>query len=1335
MRRLLLYTFGVLWIAIAGISCGPGPFCGDGIVQEGEECDDGNSLNTDACTATCKKATCGDGFVQKGVEECDDGAKNADDAACSKSCKKTFCGDGIVQQNEACDDGNKNNNDGCTNLCRLPKCGDGIVQDGEECDDGNQNNNDACLNTCKLNVCGDGHVYVGVEECDDGNQNNNDGCSNQCKGSRCGDGVVQANEECDDGNQNNNDACLNNCTKSRCGDGILHLGVELCDDGKDNGPNKKCTSQCTLPTCGDGIVQAGEECDDGNASNTDACLNTCVKAKCGDGFVQAGEECDDGNQNNNDGCTNQCKRARCGDGFVQIGVEECDDGNQNNNDACLNTCKRAFCGDGVVRTGVEDCDDKNTDNTDGCLINCRSYDPCAGFQIDQLQPAVACVGSVPTSIKILGDGFLRIEGTNPTVLFQGNPTSITNLNQCQPEQGKFQRIDRCKELDINIPAGLGAGSYQIAITNAVTKQCEAKAIFSVGPRPTITAVRPNETCEGRVTSFTLTGTGFTPSTQVTFSRGGNSFSPNSFRYVSATELEVVFNGLDPGQYDVTVSNGVNCDSTLPLAVTVYKNPLVFFVDPEIAYNQISLQATLYLTGLNGPGVNFVGIRRSGSGDPFTSVSFNFNPASPGKVLVELPKNLVPDDYDVLVRDAKTCENTLPKGFKTTNTTTLYIKAIDPPFGWAQTETPVTLTSEDPAPMGQVPFQNGVRVYLSPSTGTGLSAPLNAVAFIKSTEVTGVIPKLPVGEYDVVAVNPNGTVGVIQKGFRVTQDAPPVIENIAPGSIPNSSAQTVVVRGQGFRTGATASLECRDSAGMITNVSVTVSGIQSSQLSMNIASGIASGSVCVVRVTNTDGTYGEFSALGVTNPAENIGQPTQLASTLVTGRRAHAAVSGRPTNSARFLYVLGGDTGSTANALDSIEAASINRFGDVGAWRTLPVKLPTKLTLAAAQRVGRFLYIVGGNNSAAAHNKAYRAEVLRPGDAPQIKDVTVEVDDNIGLDPGLRYYRISAVMGANDANNPNGETLPSEPLPFKIPTSLTKKVQITLIWDPIPGAAKYRIYRSPTVGLIAGQEQLLAEVNAPTTQYTDKGGATGTDIPRTIGALGEWASLPDLSVAREGLGLGVGKDPTNANAWYLYAISGRNSTTAHRSYEYLPLTLDSQGNQTFPAAWSQDATNLLASGRWQLSAFSVDDVATTRYTANATWIFAGPGANQAGNASVDATDAGEIQTGGKLSAWTTVDSAKGYGGYGYAAVANQLFIFGGKSFAASNGIISGQLCGVGFACGGGAPDPPDLRNWNSAGVSLAVPRYLMGSVLESGHIYLIGGATSTGVTNTLESSVW
>ncbi len=60
--------------------------CGNETVDAGEECDDGNSDNTDSCLNTCLNASCGDGYLWSGVEECDDGNTVSGDG-CSSSCK------------------------------------------------------------------------------------------------------------------------------------------------------------------------------------------------------------------------------------------------------------------------------------------------------------------------------------------------------------------------------------------------------------------------------------------------------------------------------------------------------------------------------------------------------------------------------------------------------------------------------------------------------------------------------------------------------------------------------------------------------------------------------------------------------------------------------------------------------------------------------------------------------------------------------------------------------------------------------------------------------------------------------------------------------------------------------------------------------------------------------------------------------------------------------------------------------------------------------------------------------------------------------------------------
>lgn len=76
------------------------------------------------------------------------------------------CGDGVVDEGEECDDGNNAPGDTCSPECTKTLCGNGAVDDGEECDDGNTDPTDDCTTECKVAACGDGFLHASVEECD-----------------------------------------------------------------------------------------------------------------------------------------------------------------------------------------------------------------------------------------------------------------------------------------------------------------------------------------------------------------------------------------------------------------------------------------------------------------------------------------------------------------------------------------------------------------------------------------------------------------------------------------------------------------------------------------------------------------------------------------------------------------------------------------------------------------------------------------------------------------------------------------------------------------------------------------------------------------------------------------------------------------------------------------------------------------------------------------------------------------------------------------------------------------------------------------------------------------
>lgn len=120
--------------------------------------------------------TCGNGTTDAAVgEQCDLGDDNGGDA-CRADCTVPFCGDGILDASEACDDGAGNSNapaaagapPPCRTTCRPQACGDGILDDAERCDDGNQASADGCAFDCLSDeTCGNGYTdFATDEQCD-----------------------------------------------------------------------------------------------------------------------------------------------------------------------------------------------------------------------------------------------------------------------------------------------------------------------------------------------------------------------------------------------------------------------------------------------------------------------------------------------------------------------------------------------------------------------------------------------------------------------------------------------------------------------------------------------------------------------------------------------------------------------------------------------------------------------------------------------------------------------------------------------------------------------------------------------------------------------------------------------------------------------------------------------------------------------------------------------------------------------------------------------------------------------------------------------------------------
>lgn len=66
-----------------------------------------------------------------------------------------LCGNGVLDPGELCDDGNNADGDDCRHDCRqdFTRCGDGLPDPGETCDDGNRVPGDGCDERCQAEYC------------------------------------------------------------------------------------------------------------------------------------------------------------------------------------------------------------------------------------------------------------------------------------------------------------------------------------------------------------------------------------------------------------------------------------------------------------------------------------------------------------------------------------------------------------------------------------------------------------------------------------------------------------------------------------------------------------------------------------------------------------------------------------------------------------------------------------------------------------------------------------------------------------------------------------------------------------------------------------------------------------------------------------------------------------------------------------------------------------------------------------------------------------------------------------------------------------------------------
>lgn len=1057
-------------------------------------------------------------------------------------------------------------------------------------------------------------------------------------------------------------------------------------------------------------------------------------------------------------------RSDSADSFDVSMLEDCSTIAQEQADAELCSGARVALAAGSIEPGLHSLELTNPETAACHTEEALQLRVVGAPVVESVEAQAVCSrdGTQPIVIHIHGSGFLQVDEALPTVMLADQTVAVNGLADCETLETPGLSVRSCKQIELSFEvAEFEPGDIRVAVENPAPAGCgaAANAVLRLVAPPQITRIRPTELCSKLATTFTVEGEGFDRAASVMI---GDIEAAVTF--VSDTALEVSVDGLEEGKHAFSVTNLGSCAVSVPEALLVEPSPIVFNAEPPVIYGEIPVEVTISTSGLATTATQVELVRRGG--DEREVLAFT-SPERPNQIYAQVPAGLAPGRWDVVITNAGGCPGTLAGGLLiSSERDDALVSSIKPSYASTTEDTAVTISGAGFSP---VP-----RVYLSATSASGTATALRAVE-VKSdgSSLTAVIPRgIAPNTYDLIVVNPDGAFDVLDGGVTITAAAPPVVTRVTPASLPSNAASVpITLTGTGFRADLAVELDCVTSGGANATIATTplAPSADGTSVVANVTIGDATpisvdaGSICVVKLTNADGAFFEYSAFSITNPSYNL-SAWKSAESLVTARRALALVAGRPTATSRYLYALGGDEGGAqptargAEVFDSVESSQVDVFGGMAGWFTQRNRLIAPRSGAGAANIGRFVYMVGGHNGTSATATLQRASILNPLAGPEVSGIDAALSDGEkGLGQGLYYYRVSAVMVDDDASNPAGETLPGEPMPVQLPDR-DELITLSLDWAPVPNAHAYRVYRSPAPGALPSELELLGEVSCGTPgtacdceadasrcRFTDEGGETTAGrVPLPPGSLGRWHEVEGgrcssascaLSSAREGLTVAAVSDPADASRHYLYAFGGRDESGVYLdSYEVATVSVAADGSQTvsgFVAGADSLASPRADHGVWVMSQLNSDVIARSA-TPDDVWIYVG-GGRTTGDTPDNTLEAGELGPGadGQLSAFASTDALSGgLVGFGVGASNDQLYTFGGVP--GTGDASSAKLCDSSVASCSPLPDLAPGA-FNSLGGD--PPRRMFGgSTQESAFFFLVGGHDGTNVLKTSESTV-
>ncbi|MDO9324635.1 MAG: IPT/TIG domain-containing protein [Methanoregula sp.] len=363
-------------------------------------------------------------------------------------------------------------------------------------------------------------------------------------------------------------------------------------------------------------------------------------------------------------------------------------------------------------------------------------------------------------VTISGTGFT----TASTVSFGGTAgTSVTYISATQ--------------ISVRSPARTGGGTVDVRVTTTggTSATSSADRFTYVGVIPAITSITPTSGRLAGATTVTITGTGFTDASTVSF--GG---SPStSVTYLSATQIRVSSPSRTAGVVDLRVTTIYGTSPIVPADQFMYVPiPTVSGILPASGPLAGGTVVTITGTGFtSGATVSF-------GGTAGTSVIYD----SATQMRVTSPARLAGGTVDVTVA------------------TTGGISATSSADRFAYTGAPPTITSISPA---SGPPAGGTLVTI---TGTGFtdastvnfdSTAGTSVTYLSATQIRVTSPARAANVVDVRVTTIYGTSPIVPAD-RFEYVPIPTITSLSPASGPPAGGTVVTITGTGFTPASTVS---------------------------------------------------------------------------------------------------------------------------------------------------------------------------------------------------------------------------------------------------------------------------------------------------------------------------------------------------------------------------------------------------------------------------------------------------------------------------------------------------------------------------------------------------